>query len=282
MNERDFEILEVLALSRNITKAASLLYITQSALSKRIQVIEEELGYKLFVRSRQGIHLTPEGEIVLEYTSQAAKSLKAMRAVIESSKGYITGTLNIGVSINYALNKFPELLTQYINDYPHVNTHMTTNHSRKVYQQLLQGSIDVAIIRGDFPWDGNKHLLDQEVIYLISSIQFDDVGDLEIPYINRKTDVKMNKDISQWFAENNVHINTTGFYVDNINTCVEMVNNGLGWAIVPEICLKDFKGFKYPLVFKDGTPFLRSTYLAYPESSLDLPQVRVFVDTLLK
>ena len=68
-----------------------------------------------------------------------------------------------------------------------------------------------------------------------------------------------------------------GIYVDNINTCVEMVNQGLGWAIVPEICLKNFKGQIKPLVFKNAEAFTRSTYLLYSNSVSKLPQVREFI-----
>ena len=59
MNERDFELLSALNQTKNITRAADLLYITQSALSKRINALEEELGTTLILRSRQGIHFTP-------------------------------------------------------------------------------------------------------------------------------------------------------------------------------------------------------------------------------
>lgn len=65
MDEKDFELLMVLGESRNITKAADKLFITQSALSKRIKNIERELGVELLLRSRQGIRFTPSGETVL-------------------------------------------------------------------------------------------------------------------------------------------------------------------------------------------------------------------------
>lgn len=51
MNERDFELLSALNQTKNITRAADLLYITQSALSKRINALEEELGTTLILRS---------------------------------------------------------------------------------------------------------------------------------------------------------------------------------------------------------------------------------------
>ena len=79
MTERDFEILEVLNKTKNITHAADLLYINQSALSKRIIAIEEELGVTLMIRSRQGIHFTAVGEKVLYYSQEAKKLLELMR-----------------------------------------------------------------------------------------------------------------------------------------------------------------------------------------------------------
>ena len=97
MNERDFELLSALNQTKNITRAADLLYITQSALSKRINALEEELGTTLILRSRQGIHFTPEGEEVLERTQAAAEQLAMMRRNLDQSKSYISGTLNAGI-----------------------------------------------------------------------------------------------------------------------------------------------------------------------------------------
>lgn len=100
MDERDFELLDILEKTKNITHAADLLYVTQSSLSKRITAIENELGVTLLIRSRQGIHFTPEGEEVLKYTTQAARQLTLMREALNISRSYVCGTLNAGISIN--------------------------------------------------------------------------------------------------------------------------------------------------------------------------------------
>lgn len=65
MDERDFELLITLNETENITHAADRLYISQSSLSKRIRAIEQELGICILLRSRHGVHFTPEGEEVL-------------------------------------------------------------------------------------------------------------------------------------------------------------------------------------------------------------------------
>ena len=277
MTERDFEILEILNKTKNITHAADLLYINQSALSKRIIAIEEELGVTLMIRSRQGIHFTAEGEKVLYYSQEAKKLLELMREDLKEGNITISGTLRAGISINYSQYNLPQILSEYKKKFPNVTTHITTEYSRNIFLKIMNSEIDVAVVRGEFSWNENRILLEKENICLIYNNQ--DIGkDLsEFQYIGRKTDMTFEREMAQWLRENNLKIKKEGVYVDNINTCVEMVNQGLGWAIVPEICLKSFKGQIKPLVFKNGQAFTRSTYLLYSNSVAKLPQVREFI-----
>ena len=277
MTERDFEILEILNRTKNITHAADLLYINQSALSKRIIAIEEELGVTLMIRSRQGIHFTAEGEKVLSYTQEAKKILELMREDLKDDNKVISGTLRAGISINYSQYNLPQILSEYKKKFPNVTTHITTEYSRNIFFKITNGEVDIAIVRGEFPWNENKILLEEENICLIYNNQDIDKDLSELQYIGRKTDTTFEREIAQWLRENDLKIKKEGIYVDNINTCVEMVNQGLGWAIVPEICLKSFKGQIKPLVFKNGQAFTRSTYLLYSNSVAKLPQVREFI-----
>lgn len=113
----------------------------------------------------------------------------------------------------------------------------------------MDGDVDVAIIRGEYPWKEKKILLSREKICAICSPEDENKPLSEIPYIA---------------------------------TCVEMVSRGLGWAIVPEICLKEFHGCIRPLTFNNGEPFVRSTYLLYTEEAMKLPQVNAFINTVRK
>lgn len=282
MDEHDFRLLEVLDETKNITHAADRLYVTQSALSKRISSLEQELGAPIMLRSRQGIHFTPEGEEVLRRIREAASSLKSMRDYIDLNKGCVSGTLNAGISINYALYTLPDMLVLYRQKYPQVNTHIITDQSRNIYNRLVNGEVDVAVVRGEYPWKDHKILLDREKICVICSDQYRDQPLQMVSYIGRKTDAAFEREVSQWMRENHLHPDIRGIYVDNIMTCVEMVKRGLGWAIVPEICLRNFTGYSRPLVFENGEPFVRSIYLLYTEMAFALPQVRAFIDIIRK
>lgn len=280
MDERDFELLKTLGRTKNITRAADLLYATQSSLSKRINAIEQELGITLMVRSRQGIHFTPEGEEVLRRTAKAANQLKLMRETIDTNKGLVCGTLNAGVSINYAMFRLSGILSEYQKLYPSVNTHIITGQSKNLYLQLMEGNVDAAILRGEYNWSGTKFLLEKERICAIYSHKYKDMSFREIPYIERKTDNDYERDASRWLREHDFQPERSGIYVDNIITCVEMVNRGLGWSMVPEICLKNFDGCVEPLYFQNGKAFERSTYALCSEAALELPQIKAFLDVL--
>lgn len=282
MDERDFELLITLKETGNITRAADKLYITQSSLSKKIQAIEKELDICLLIRSRQGVHFTPEGEIVLKRASEAACILDIMRNELNTKKGYICGTLNAGVSINYALFRLPNLLAAYRQKYPHVTTHVSTDQSKNLYLQVMNGKIDVAIIRGEYEWKGEKILLTRENVCAIRSKKDKTRSLHTLPFVGRKTDIQFERELAQWMREQCIKPKNDNIFVDNITTCVEMVQRGLGWSVVPEICLENFDGIVEPLTFKNGEPFVMSTYIMYNNNVTELPQVKAFIELLKK
>ena len=136
----------------------------------------------------------------------------------------------------------------------------------------------MAILRGDFLWNEHRILLSREPVCAIMNKEYESVDLDQIPFIGRKTDGGFERDLTRWFRESNLQISTSGIVVDNISTCVEMVKNGLGWSVLPEICLKDYSGIVRPLSFADGEPFVRSTYLLYTDQAAQLQQVKAFVD----
>ena len=137
MDEKDYELLHALDETRNITHAADKLYMTQSALSKRIKALEQELGVEIVLRSRQGIRFTPAGEQVLLHSAAAAREMEKMRRQLASIQGEACGTLRAGISVNFSYYRLPEVLTEYHKAYPKVRLDIATGHSRNIYQQML-------------------------------------------------------------------------------------------------------------------------------------------------
>ena len=280
MDEKDFELLKVLNETKNITRASEQLFITQSALSKRVKAIEKDLRIELLLRSKQGIRFTPAGEAVLAHCTAAASQLEKMRRELDSMQDGVCGTLNTGISVNFAQYRLPDILAEYHRLYPKVSLKITTGRSHNLYRQIMDGTIDIAVLRGEYPWDGVKFLLSQENICLICSREYENTPLSEYLYISHKTDITQSVMITKWLHEHNLDPRGSGFCVDNITTCVEMVKRGLGWGLIPEIALINFNGCKRPCTFSDGEPFIRRTYIFCTHEAAELPQISAFMELL--
>lgn len=280
MDEKDFELLFVLKETKNISKAADQLFITQSALSKRIKAIEKETGKELFIRSHQGVKFTPAGEKVLEHIAHISTELSTMRQELESMDGGVCGTLNAGISINFSQYRLPDILASYHRKYPEVRLNITTGQSRHLYRQMVEGTLDVAVLRGEYPWTGFQFLFSQENICLVCNQDYASKPLSSYAYIGRQTDATHAADLNRWMRENHVEPRDTGFCMDSVTSCLEIVKRGLGWALLPEIALDDFYGIKKPCSFADGEPFVRRTYIICQQDALKLPQVNAFVNEL--
>ena len=256
--------------------------MTQSALSKRIKALEQELGVEIVLRSRQGIRFTPAGEQVLLHSAAAAREMEKMRRQLASIQGEACGTLRAGISVNFSYYRLPEVLTEYHRAYPKVRLDIATGHSRNIYQQMLDSSLDVAVLRGEYPWDGTQFLLSQENICLICSEENKDRPISDYLYIDHSSDATISAQMARWRYENGVTNDTGNFVVDNIMVCREMVERGLGWALMPEVALDGFKGSVKPCTFENGEPFVRRTYIFCQRDAAALPQVQLFMDMLKK
>ncbi|MCR5812171.1 MAG: LysR family transcriptional regulator [Lachnospiraceae bacterium] len=281
MTEKDFLLLKALYETENITRAADRLFITQSALSKKIMAIEEELDTEILIRSRQGIRFTPAGEEVYRSSIAAARELEEMRVRLDSIRDTVCGTLRAGISINYALYRLPDVLASYHKKYPKVRLNIRTGQSQEMFKSLSEGKIDIAVLRGDYPWDGTKFLLSQESVCVICSRENKGRPLTDYTYISHQTDPMQSARISRWLRENGIR-NAGGFSVDSIAACTEMAARGIGWAIVPEIALNRFGGDIRPCTFEDGEPFVRRTYIYGMPDAMELSQVRLFMEALKK
>lgn len=142
-------------------------------------------------------HFTPEGEIVLRHIKEAARELETMRQEIGLSSGAVAGTLRAAVSINYAMYRLPEQLLKFQEEYPQVSTHVITSSSQDAYKLLLSGAVNVAILRGEFEWSGEKALLERERVCAITSSQNATLPLVGLPQILRRSDAAMERDIAR-------------------------------------------------------------------------------------
>lgn len=279
MDEKDWLMLKVLYEEGSINKASEVLYVSQPSLTKRIKRIESDFNVKLISRSSKGIHFTLEGEFLVNYSIEMLNTLQKTKDDLSNLKSNaVEGTLRLGVSFNFADNHLPSLLRNFSELFPKVKTHVYTGYSTEIIKMFQEEKVQAAIVRGDFPWDGLKKHIKSENICLVSKEKIDIDNIPELPCIDYKTDPLLKKQLNNWWQEMYSSPPQVTMKVDNSKTCVAMVSQGLGYAILPSYSLEKNKELYFEnLYYKDGKPLVRDTWIIYPKKYQELSTVREFL-----
>lgn len=141
-----YRIFYTVAKTGNISKAAKELYISQPAISKSIQKLEDNLGCELFRRSSRGVLLTEEGELLYTHVSSALETLALGEDKLKNSLELGVGHLKIGVSSTLCKYILLPYLKDFTKRYPHINISITCQSSNDTLQLLEENKIDIGLI----------------------------------------------------------------------------------------------------------------------------------------
>lgn len=242
MDIRELRYFMEVAQELNITKAAQNLNMAQPPLSRQIQLLEEELGVKLFDRSKKKIQLTEEGKLLRIRASQILELMdKTESEVKELGKG-VTGTIYIGT----VEGRGPYLMSQWIAGfkklYPQVYYEIWNGSTDDVVDRLEKGILDVALIMEPF----NHEILDNVVVdkvpwiaminndhYLAKlpgdTIELVQLKDEPIIMPSRKYRVR---EIKEWFGEAGIKVNMQAEMSSYLNAR-ELTMQGIGITVFP-------------------------------------------------
>ena len=279
MDERDWIVLQTLYKEKNITKAAQMLYISQPALTNRLQQLEKEFNVKIVNRGRRGVQFTPQGEYLAKCAHEVLLSLQKIKENVLNMEDNIEGTLRLGVSTFFTDYMLPDLLKLFKEKYPNIEFKVTTNFSSHIAHLIQNQDVHIGIVRGDYSWKDKKQLLFEETICIASKEKIE-LQDLPyLPRIDYHTDLPLKNSIDNWWSENFTQPPHVSIEVDKADTCKKMVLNGLGYAILPSMLLNDIDDiYKIDIKTIDGNPLIRKTWMLYHEESLKLNIVKAFVD----
>ena len=147
MDAWDFQVFAAVAKEGGMTKAAELLHTVQSNVTKRIRLLEEELGTTLFHRHKNGISLTTAGEQLLPYAERIHQLLvEAKGAVTQSSVP--KGPLRIGAIETTVALRLAPVFTRYGKLYPEVDLSIATDTTGALIAKVLDYQLEGAFVAG--------------------------------------------------------------------------------------------------------------------------------------
>lgn len=144
MTEKDFFYFHEVAKCLNFTEAAKNLYISQPALSKQIARLEKELGFSLFLRTKQEVKLTPGGMVLLEEYGRLSSAYYGMLNRARMADEGKQGELHIGVQEGqYLDNDVIDVLQGFRKRYPQINIEIESFPQRQLLEMIYQDRIDL-------------------------------------------------------------------------------------------------------------------------------------------
>lgn len=173
--------------TKNFSRAAEEMYVTQPTLSQQIKRLEQELGVVLFDRSTRNVQLTEAGKACQVYAQQALGCLEEMAAVAKVYQRRIAGSLTVGVLAVLPYLNVPGALAAFQKEYPEVTTTLQFDWSVGLLEQLNKKKLDVVISNVYFGTDARRYSQLNARVFLEDSLYV---------VINKKHRLAQNKQIS--------------------------------------------------------------------------------------
>lgn len=146
VNLEHYKIFYFVARNKSITAAAKELYLSQPTVSKYIQNLEKELGMVLFIRSKKGVALTPEAEMLYEHVSKAYRHIDLAEEELMNRREMQEGILHIGASEMTMQHFLLSYLEKYKNWYPNIRLKISNCSTPSAVEKLRNGNIEMAVI----------------------------------------------------------------------------------------------------------------------------------------
>lgn len=247
----------------NITKAAKALTSNQPNVTRIIKALEENLGCALFVRSHNGIAMTPEGERLYAHVKIAVENITAGEEELASRNGLQKGLVSIAASEVALRCLLLPILNQYRHRYPGVQMKISNHSTPQAIAALLNGLADIAVVTT--PLDKSDRVRvtkirefhecavcgDAYTSLLSAPLSLSDLSD--IPLICLGASTKTYAFYTELFARYGLSIRPD-MEAATADQILPMVRNNLGIGFVPEDFLTEESAGIHRLTLTEEIP----------------------------
>jgi DNA-binding transcriptional LysR family regulator len=146
MDLRQLEIIRAIADTGSFTAAGEKLHVSQSAISRQILLLEEELGEPVFHRIGRRIRITPAGESLLQLSNRVFQDLQETVSAISDKQESLRGTMRLVGGMTVCLYVFPALLAEVRREHPNLDLKITVGSAERSIAMLRSGAGDLGLI----------------------------------------------------------------------------------------------------------------------------------------
>ncbi|HEX6084216.1 MAG TPA: LysR family transcriptional regulator [Thermoanaerobaculia bacterium] len=241
MDVRQLEMFRAVAEAGSFTAAAQRLHVSQSAISRQLKLLEEELGTLLLERTGRGVNVTPEGHMLLITANRIWRDMQEVAAQIADTQKLQRGILSLGGGMTVCLHVLPKLLKKFRALYKNVDVRITTGTADQLLQSLRAHEVDLLLLT--LPILGADlevvPVLKEEMLViaaknhaLMRTRSVDARSLARYPLILFETGSNTRRVVDDFLLAQQTAVNVV-METENVEIIKAMVANGLGVTILP-------------------------------------------------
>jgi LysR family hydrogen peroxide-inducible transcriptional activator len=242
---KQLRYLLVLSQTRNFTKAAELCFVGQSTLSAGLKELEDSLGVQLVERDKHSVSLTPVGMGVVERAKIILGQADDLVDFVQASAGAMKGVLKLGVIPTIAPFVLPWLLPKMRASYADLKIIPREDLTANLIDKLSRHELDFALIALPYPTEGYliKEAFDDE-FWLIGKTDDPVFKNKDIQLTNKMSDQILFLEEGHCLREHTLKackrnaLPPDALEATSLLTLVQMVESGMGLALLPEMAIK--------------------------------------------
>jgi DNA-binding transcriptional LysR family regulator len=274
----------------SISRAAEALFVTQPALTARLQALERSLGAGLLVRGRHGSRLSEAGKALLPHAERALVALRAGRTAVEEVRSGSAGRLTIGAAPAVSTYVLPAMLHRFQAKHPAVRLVVRSGHSEEILQMVLRDEVEIGLMRPIQHPEITATLLYEDELTLVvhRGHRFAAAGHVRMAELASEHLILFDR-TSSYHELTSAIVRQAGISprgrleVDNIDAAKRMVEQRLGIALLPRTSVQaDIgSGRLVPVAVIDMAPVRRQIVIARRRDAGELtPVLAAFLATL--
>jgi DNA-binding transcriptional LysR family regulator len=274
--------------TKSFTKAAQINKVTQSAVSQTVSALERLFKSLLIERSKKNFRLTPEGEVLYDYSKKILQSYGGLQSKLQEIQGVLSGNIHVATVYSIGLYDLPPCIKKFLQDCPTVNVHVEYRRANEVYDDVLSNIVDLGLVAYPAP-DSKLEIvpLRKDALFLacypqhpfakLKSIKLKAINGQK--FINFEKDIPTRKALDKMFKDHGVVVNNVMEF-DNVETVKRAVEIDSGVAILPEETIRGELANKTIAAVRLEGKFFRELAVIYKKGKVLSPAMKQFIELL--
>ena len=223
--------------TESFTKAAERLNYTPSGVSQLVGALENETGLTLLRRTRKGVTLTPDGEILLPAVREFLEKENRIYELAAEVKGLLVGSVTIAAYSSISTHWLPEVIRDFEQDYPQIEIRLMEGIRQEVTRWLDEKKADIGFLSYQEPMPYEWTPLDYDEMLAVLPKDHLYASKESYPLINCETDsfimpaLGRDDDVVSLFERNGIKLNIHFTTLENFAT-MAMIEKGLGMSVM--------------------------------------------------